>query len=455
VNLIGSLHTKPYRIRKRYVHKPYFHSAVLLLFLSPAGVCYGLDSKADFSAFISYEHIYYFQDLAPETKNYYDELRVIPKEEIDFNENLSAAFSVEFRKDFTDNKNSRVFVRDGYIDISLVNSDLRLGSQFITWGRADYIKPTDVFERHDYTDLLNNRVEQIVAFKWDYYFTDFTLEAVWAPIFQEDIISYELEDRWLLLPRKETIPGLGTLKLDYNHDGSKRPANDASSSQLGIRLDRTYAGWDFGFMYAWTYDRSPTFVEPKVLSVDPANHTALIQVTPRYKRIQVFGGDWATTLSKFGFRGEVAYVLTDDPNSRDPEIDDPYLKLVGGIDYTFTDLIRTWDLLVIGEFALDTEAPHQGAANQDASGVAALRHFYQYALLADAELKFSPFSQLNFKGYINLEKGDHLMMTEFKWKPLDGLAILLGAEILGGAKDTFFGQFRSNDRIRATITYEF
>ena len=89
MNLIGSLLTKPYRIRKRYVHKPYFDSAVLLLFLIPAGVCYGLDSKADFSAFISYEHIYYFQDLAPETKNYYDELRVIPKEEIDFNENLA------------------------------------------------------------------------------------------------------------------------------------------------------------------------------------------------------------------------------------------------------------------------------------------------------------------------------------------------------------------------------
>ena len=281
------------------------------------------------------------------------------------------------------------------------------------------------------------------------------MEAVWVPIFQEDIISYDLEDRWLLLPREETIPGLGTLKLDYDLDESKTPADDPSSSQLGIRLDSTYAGWDFAIMYAWTYDRSPTFVEPKVLAVDPANQTALIQVTPRYQRIQVFGGDWATTLAKFGFRGEVAYVLTDDPHGRDPEIDDPYLKFVGGLDYSFTDLIKTWDLLVIGQFALDTEVPRRGAPNQDASGVAALRHFYQYALLGDAELSFSTFSQLNFKGYVNLEDWDYLMMTEFIWKPLDGLALALGADILGGAKDTFFGKFRSNDRIRASITYEF
>ncbi|MCP4622683.1 MAG: hypothetical protein GY850_04030 [bacterium] len=430
-------------------------SIALLMLAAPASDCLGQDAVVDYSVFTAFEHIAYFESLAEETKNHQDELRLIPKADITFRDNLAAALSVEFRKNFTHDKYSRIFIRDGYLDISTEQSDLRLGSQLITWGRADGIKPTDLFKRYDFTDLIERRVEEILAFKWDYYFADFTIETVWAPIFQEDIVSYDLENRWLLLPREVDVPFLGAFKLDYDDDESRVPADDPSSSQFGVRLDATHAGWDFSGMYAWTYDRSPTFVEARLMAFDLVDQTALIKVTPRYKRIHVFGGDWATTLSKIGFRGEVAYFLTDDPHSRDSRIDDPYLKLVGGFDYNFTDLIKTWDLFVSGQFALDTEIPHQGDSNQDSGGVAALRHFYEYALLVGAELKFSPFSLLKFQGFVNLEEGDHLTKTEFIWKPLDGLALALGADFLGGGKDTFFYQFRSNDRFKAEITYEF
>jgi hypothetical protein len=427
-----------------------------LLMLAPAvGVCREQEAGLDLSLFTSFEHFSYFQSIAPETENHEDELRIIPKADITFRDDLAAAFSVEFRKNFTHNKFDRIFIRDAYLDISTPQSDLRLGSQLITWGRADGIKPTDLFKRYDYTDLIEPRAEEIVAIKWDYYFNSFTLETVWAPIFQKDNVSYDLENRWLLLPREVDVPFLGAFKLDYDQDNSDVPKDDPSSSQFGIRLDATYAGWDFAGMYAYTFDRSPTFVDARLQSFDLPDQTAVIQITPRYKRIQVFGGDWATTFGKIGFRGEAAYVLTDDPHGRDPQIDDPYFKFVGGFDYKFTDLIKTWDLFVIGQFALDTEIPRQGESNQESTGVAAIRHFYEYALLAGAELTFSPFILLNGEGFVDLEKGDYLIKTQFVWKPLDGLALALGADFLGGANDTFFGQFSDNNRIRLEITYEF
>jgi hypothetical protein len=442
-------------ISKRLAGTLYFFLTALLILFIPSHVCYGQDAKVDFSAFISFEHISYFKELAEETENHNDELRFIPKADITFSENLAATTAVEFRKNFTHDEYSRIFVREFYIDIYSTHSDFRVGNQIIAWGRADMIKPTDRFRRHDYTDLIDERVEEIWALKWDYYIADFTLEMVWAPIFQEDIIAYDLENRWLLLPRDVTVPGIGTIKLDFEEDTSETPPNTLSSSQIGVRLNGTYSGWDFAIMYAWSYDRTPTFIDGEVLSFNLTDRTALIEVTPGFERIHVFGGDWATVISRVGLRGELAYVLTEDRHGNDPEVDDPYLLFVGGVDYTFADVIKTWDLLVIAQYALDTEVPHQGDPNQKTEGVASLRHYYEHALLLNTVLKFSEFSKFNLRGFLNLEEKDWVIISEFLWQPVDGLTVGLGADFLGGSKDDFWGQFNDNDRVRITIIYEF
>ncbi len=48
-----------------------------------------------------------------------------------------------------------------------------------------------------------------------------------------------------------------------------------------------------------------------------------------------------------------------------------------------------------------------------------------------------------------------MLQSELSWQPTEAITIVLGTDVLGGRRDTFFGQFRDNDRVRVRISYVF
>ena len=56
---------------------------------------------------------------------------------------------------------------------------------------------------------------------------------------------------------------------------------------------------------------------------------------------------------------------------------------------------------------------------------------------------------------MNLEQGDFVLQPEISWQAIDSMTIVVGGDVLGGRPNTFFGQFRNNDRIRFRISYAF
>jgi len=354
----------------------------LILFFTLSSVLFGQETQFSLYSSLLYENFSFLSEQDEQTIDARNELRFTPKFEFTPAETFDALAALEYVEDLSDNTRSKIYLREGYIDLTFDKWDVRVGRQFITWGRADAIKPTDQFKRRDYTDLPEDREEAILAIKGDYYISNWTLEGVLAPIFEEDILPYNIENRWLLLPKTGNIPGQGDTEFNFSYqiNLAQRPSETLESSQAGLRLSGDYAGWDFGLMYAYSYDRIPTFVDEELVSIEPEKGEALVVVTPRYKRIHVTGFDWATTLSKLGLRGELAYTITKDRKGSDPKIDDPYLRFVGGIDYNFVDLIKDWDLFTIIQYALDTEVPKRGEPNQE-EGSISYRHFYQHAIL--------------------------------------------------------------------------
>lgn len=428
---------------------------LIICLLSFPDVCSGKSWALSFGGTASYEYIYYPKDRSSETINSPNDLRLIPEIEMTSNEWWRIQADVEFRIGFSEDDRTTVFLREGYLDIFLSQWDFRLGRQTISWGRADTFNPTDQFARFDYWDLIQPREEGIVALKSDYYFSDYTLELVWSPIFEEDIVPYNPRNRWFILPRESTLPGVGQVQLQYLDFDRREPPSDISSSQIGARLDAHQAGWDYAVMYAFSYDRIPTFVERSLLSVDANRKTATIGLTPVFKRIHVFGMDWATTVRRYGIRGELAYTLTDDPDGDDPRIEDPYFRFVGGIDRHVEDLINTWDVYVILQYALDTGDPVVDPFNPDNLTASDWRHFYRQAVLANIDFNFDEFKKISIESFVNIEDGDYLIKAEFSWKPIDGLTLTLGGDIMGGAEDTFFGFYDANDRVRIKCRYDF
>jgi hypothetical protein len=402
---------------------------------------------------LEYEHFSYVAGRDGPQVDSRNAITAIPEVEWAPSDSLFFRLALALRQDFSEEERSRIYPREGFVDLNRERWAARIGRQFITWGRADSLKPTDVFKRHDFTDFIEGREEAIDAVKLDLFSGGSTLEAVWIPLFEPDIVSFRAENRWTALPDEGEVPGLGRARLTFREGSRREPSRALESGEAGIRLSGSAHGWDFAAMYSYGYDRIPTLIRQEVTHIDPAAREATITLVPVHKRIHVIGGDVVTVISGWGLRGEAAYTLTSDPDARHPEVDDPYLRLVVGVDRTFSQIPVGQSVFVILQYALDTELPQRGPSNQ--SEVGGLRHFFRHALLLNSTWKYTEFVRVSVKGFVNLEEGDFVLQPALSWQPMDGMTLTLGGDVLGGRRGTFFGTFRDNDRVRVTISYQF
>jgi hypothetical protein len=402
---------------------------------------------------LEYEHFSYTAGRNGPQVDSRNAVTAIPEVEWAPSDRLFFRLALALRQDFSEEERSRVYPYEGFVDLSREHWAARIGRQFITWGRADSLKPTDVFKRHDFTDFIEGREEAIDAVKLDLFSGGATLEAVWVPVFEPDTVSFRAENRWTALPEEGEVPGLGRARLTFREGRRREPSPTLESGEAGVRLSGSARGWDFAAMYFYGYDRTPTLIRPEVTHVDPAAGAATITLVPVHERIHVAGGDLATVAGGWGLRGEAAYTLTSDPGSNDPEVDDPYLRVVGGVDRTFSRIPVGQSLLVIAQYALDTELPRRGRSNQREVG--GLRHSFRHALLLNSTWKYTEFIRAEMKGLVDLEEGDFVLQGQLSWQPADAMTIRLGGDVLGGDRGTFFGRFRDNDRVRVSVSYEF
>ncbi|MFQ5830124.1 MAG: DUF1302 family protein [Candidatus Methylomirabilia bacterium] len=409
--------------------------------------------KARFRVPVEYEHFSYLHGRGGVRTDSRNALTAIPEVEWAPHETVFFRLSLALRQDFSEEERSRVYPYEGFSDLERESWAVRIGRQFITWGRADSLRPTDVFKRHDYTDLIEDREEAVDAVKLDLFRDSLTLEGVWAPVFDPDITSFRAENRWTAFPRTGVVPGLGQARLTFREGRREEPSRGPESGQVGLRLSGLSGGWDFAGMYYYGYDRVPTIIRQEVSRIDPVAGEATITLVPIHKRIHVIGGDFATVISEWGLRGEASYTLTTDPQSDDGEVDDPYLRFTGGVDRTLSGIPVGQSLFLILEYALDTELPPRGPSNQEEVG--GLLHFFRHALLLNGSWKYTEFLRVKLKGFVNLEEGDFVLQPEVSWQPMDAMTIVIGADVLGGSRTSFFGTFRDNDRLRARISYVF
>ena len=54
----------------------------------------------------------------------------------------------------------------------------------------------------------------------------------------------------------------------------------------------------------------------------------------------------------------------------------------------------------------------------------------------------------------NPAEGGYVVQSEFNWKPWDGWTWGVGVDVIGGPSDSFFGVYRSNDRLRTALTFD-
>ena len=410
-------------------------------------------SKVRLGVYLEYEYFSYLTSLGGEVVDSRNAFTAIPRLDWAPHHDLLLHASVLMRKDFSEEERSRIYAYDAFMSLERETWSFSIGREVLSWGRADSLRPTDVFQRHDYTDLIEDRVEATDVVKVTFSRGTGTLEGVWAPVFTPDIVSYAADNRWTGLPATTDVPGVGQVSLTYDEDSQQRPPATLASGQVGIRFSGTTGGWDYSGMGYYGYDRVPTITLHEVETQDPAAQTATIRLVPTHKRITVFGGDFAKAISRWTVRGEAAYTLTADLDPGTTGINDPYFRFTGGADRTISSTTSAQSFLFGIQYALDTEAEQPGPL--DTQEVNPWLHPFRQALVVNTSWKFTESVRFDFRGYVNRVEHDYLVRPEFVWTPIDSMTIVIGSDVLGGQATTFFGQYRDNDRLRLRMSYTF
>lgn len=143
--------------------------------------------------------------------------------------------------------------QEAYIDYYSSFLDVRLGRQVIAWGKADEINPTDILNPQNLSNLSEEkgiRKIGLLALKTEWKFSDFILEGIWKPEF-DNMKFPPLDSRWAFF----TIPGLEELpEPEY-------PSHRLQDTEWAFKLSRTVSQFDFSISYfdGWDNIATPVF----------------------------------------------------------------------------------------------------------------------------------------------------------------------------------------------------
>jgi hypothetical protein len=173
-----------------------------------------------------------------------------------------------------------------------------LGKQFIRWGNADILNPTDRFAPRDYVDVIDTDLLPVLGARAALHFGPETIEAVVVPRFTPSRLPL-FDQRWTVLP-----PAAAGLTLVDG--GSVFP----KGSQQGVRY--RHAGEHFEAS-ASIYDG---FYNLASFDVQPLSASA-VQLTRFYPELRSYGADLAIPTSWLTLKGETAYFTSPGTLNRE------------------------------------------------------------------------------------------------------------------------------------------
>ena len=163
-----------------------------------------------------------------------------------------------------------------------------IGKQFIRWGKADILNPTDRFAPKDFLSIVDTEVLAVTAARLTYSTGSDSFDAVWQPRFTPSR-SPLLNQRWTVLP-----PVLGQFQL--NDLGAAFPGR----SSFGARWDHNGAGYEYSLSYFDGFNHLPLFTG----ALAPPNRIDFVRT---YPALRLYGADAAVPLQWFTIKTEEAW----------------------------------------------------------------------------------------------------------------------------------------------------
>jgi hypothetical protein len=212
---------------------------------------------------------------------------------VDFRANSHDQVENEWRFDWDDRtiQRPRVALRRLSATFNAGGFTLDLGKQFIRWGRADIIYPTDRFGARDFLNVIDSDVLAVIGARASVEAKTETFEGVWVPHFTPSRVPL-INQRWTVVPPEAE----GFAIVDQ---GARYPERD----QYGARWRHTGSRLETAVSYFDGFNHLPNF---EVLPVD----SSTVQVTRIYPQVRMIGGDAAIPSGFLTWKLEAAYMMS-------------------------------------------------------------------------------------------------------------------------------------------------
>jgi len=162
------------------------------------------------------------------------------------------------------------------------------GKQFIRWGKADILNPTDRFAPKDFLTVTDPDFLAVLAARVTYDTGTDSFDFVWQPRFTPSRTPL-INERWTVLP--QTVAGISLVDLGAEYPGR---------SAFGARWNHIGSGYEFSASFYDGFNSLPVF------------QGALDGFFRTYPELRLYGADAAVPLRWFTVKAEAAYYTSPD-----------------------------------------------------------------------------------------------------------------------------------------------
>lgn len=295
-----------------------------------------------------------------------------------------------------------------------------IGKQFVRWGKADILNPTDRFAPRDFLEVTDDEFLAVIGARGQYERGAHSVDLVWVPTFTPSRLPL-IGRRWAPL-QPQTLGTTGFVDVD---------AEFPDRSQYGARWNVLGPGFEFSLSYFDGFNHLPQFTTVG-LSGRP-----LVALQRTYAPVRVAGGDAAVPLRWFTVKGEAAALFTTSREADDVVIYVVQLERQSGE----LSLVAGYAGEVVTERrSVFDFAPDRGLTRAFLGRAA-------YTLGATSDVSFEAAVRQNLDGI--WVKGQYSKAVGGHWR-----ATFAGAAIAGAERD-FIGQYRRNSHVVLTVRYSF
>ena len=294
------------------------------------------------------------------------------------------------------------------------------GKQFIRWGKADILNPTDRFAPRDFVEVTDDEFLAVTGVRGQYERGAHAIDFAWVPVFTPSRLPL-LGRRWAPV-QPQTLGTTGFVDLEPEWP---------DRSQYGVRWNARSPGFEISLSYFDGFNHLPQF------TATPVSGQLLVALRRTYAPLRMAGADAAVPLRWFTVKGEMASLFTTANDADDVFIYVVQLERQSG------------ELSVVAGYAGEVVIEQRTAFDfaPDRGLTRAFLGRAGYTLGATSDISFETAVRQSLDGV--WLKAQYSKAVGAHWR-----ATLAGV-VIGGDERDFIGQYRRNSHLLTTLRYSF